>query len=176
MAKRIYVALPMFTALFLLGLTAAPISSLHAQGLGMIVPLENQITEFGEAGATARVLVFTNGPNSGTTLEIDIKDLFCRSGGGDPDSPYADQVGAAFYSLYIDTVNEPPTRLHIFNTICSTESYRSTYLMWRYLQNTGQTEDDILFSPITFEIKFERDQDGDGIFENVGLVFRGGTD
>ena len=30
--------------------------------------------------------------------------------------------------------------------------------------------------PVTFEIKFERDMDGDGYFENVAVIFRGESD
>lgn len=178
MGKKIRIALPFLAAFLFTGLIVMPISPVLAQGLGMIIPLENQINADGLEDATARVAVFTwgPGPRSATRLEIDAQNLHCRSGGTLPDCPDCDQLGAAFYSLYIDTVSEPPTRLHIFNTDCSTQSYRGDYELSKYLFVTEQEQDDILMFPVTFEIKFERDMDGDGYFENVAVVFRGESD
>ena len=140
--KKLCFTLPILAAFLFIRLFTVSVSSLHAQSLGMIVPLENQVTKNGLEGAKARVFVFTNGPQYRTNLEIDAKKLHCRSGGTLPNCPDGDRLGAAFYSLYLTTVNEPPTRLHIFNTNCSTdilmlEHYRTGFSVHHSTTNSN---------------------------------------
>ncbi|MFQ6024724.1 MAG: hypothetical protein ACE5NW_18580, partial [Acidiferrobacterales bacterium] len=116
----------------------------NAHLTSIIVTFENLKPTSPEKDASGRVMVTTGHPlRGGPTFEIDIKNLVCRSGGLDPIDSQADQLGAAFYALYLTTVNEPRTRLHIFNTICSTENYKGDYNTSTYLQRTEQTENDI---------------------------------
>src|SRR5262245_7359439 len=99
-------------------------ASTSGQGLTKRVELENVIgAGQPESEASGRVAVFDGNHPSGDvpTLDVSLKNLPCRGGGRDPITEIADQLGAAFYGLYVSTAAVPtPTRLHIFNTDCST--------------------------------------------------------
>ena len=147
-------------------------SGAEAQGNAKVVQLVNQLAGQSYEG---RAVIFepSQGTAGATQIELDLKNVFCRAGGRDPDIEQADQVGRAFHSLSITTVFEPRTRLHIFNTDCSTEKYQGDYALTAYFRNTNQTVADILDNPVTIEINFERDQDGDGVFEQDVVILRG---
>lgn len=147
-----------------------------AQSLARIVPLQTVRASGPENQASGRVLIFEGSRFTGDmpVLDFSVKDLICRSGGLDPIDPSADQIGAAFYGIYLKTVSDPVgRRLHIFNTDCSTNRQEATYLFLTYLTRTGQSASDVLTLPITVEIRLERDQDGDGLFEENFLILQG---
>lgn len=158
----------------ILALTSvALVASVALAGVNKRIALENQLPTFGEGVASGSAKIFDDTARGSLTLDLDVKNLFCRSSGLDPITPSADQLGAAFYSLWISTHNEPLTRVHIFNTDCFTQQYHGSYNFFTYLERTAQSESDILDNEITVEVKIERDQDRNGSYEQRIVVLRG---
>ena len=116
----------------------ASVSIAEAQGRVKTIELVNQLPP-PEEGATARARVFEDNARGDVTLEFDIANLFCRSSGLNPIVPQADQLGAAFYTLWVTDWTGLRTRLHIFNTECFSQSFKSHYNFFTYFQRTGRT-------------------------------------